>query len=58
MEFLEEDLEHPYSFDDVIAVLKEKYPQHYPDKCAILLNMTTGEFKKYEKNREDFFNMW
>ena len=27
LEFLTEDLEHPYSFDDIITVFKEKYPQ-------------------------------
>lgn len=58
LEFLNEDLEHPYSFDDIITVLKEKYPRHYSNKCELLMNMTTDEFKKYEKNRQDFFNMW
>ncbi|MBT1706198.1 hypothetical protein [Chryseosolibacter indicus] len=58
LEFLKEDLEHPYSFDDIIEVFKGKYPQDYSDKCEVLMNMTTDNFKKYEKNRQDFFNMW
>lgn len=58
LEFLKEDLEHPYSFDDIIEVFKGKYPQNYPDKCKVLMNMTTDNFKKYEKSRQDFFNMW
>jgi hypothetical protein len=57
LEFLAEDLEHPCSCDDIIAVLKAKYPKNYSDKCEVLLNMNADEFKMYEKHRHDFFSM-
>lgn len=56
--FLKEDLEHPYSSDVIIEVFKGKYPQDYSDKCEVLLNMTTENFRKHEKNRQAFFGMW
>ena len=58
LEFLAADLTHPYSYDEVIDVLRKKHPSDYSTKCGRLLKMTPDEFKKYEKDRQAFFDMW
>jgi hypothetical protein len=56
--FREKDFDHPYTKDKIIEYFKNKYPSDYSVKCETLLRMTTEDFNKYEKNRQDFYEMF
>lgn len=56
--FIKKDFEHPYTLDTIISYFKSAYPKQYADKCEIMLNMSSDKFKKYEKERQEFYDMW
>ena len=58
LKFLIEDFEMPTTKDKIIWYFKNKYPDDYPAKCELMLGMSADEFKKYEKRRQEFYNMW
>ena len=54
--FIEKDLHNPQTNDIIINYFKKEYPNHYVEKCSILLNKPVSETILYIKNREDFQN--
>jgi hypothetical protein len=58
LKFLSKDFENSSTHDEIIWYFKNKYPDNYSDKCRRLLGMSMEEFKKYEKRRQEFINMW
>lgn len=56
--FQTKDLDHPYTFEIIIKFFKEKVGNKYPQYVMQLLPMTKDELKKFEKNREDFYNIF
>ena len=54
--FIEKDLHNPQTNDININYFKKEYPNHYVEKCSILLNKPVSETILYIKNREDFQN--
>jgi len=58
LKFLAEDFEHPSTSDQIIWYFKKKYPKSYSAKCELMLSMSTDEFKRYEKKRQEFDDMW
>ena len=56
--FMTKDLEHPYTFEIIIRYFKNKVGDNYSGYSMALLNMTFDELKKFEKGREDFYNMF
>lgn len=56
--FLLKDFDHPQTSDLIIQFFKEKYPDKYSDKCEAMLDMSPEKFRTYDKNRQDFQNMF
>ncbi len=56
--FRDKDFEHPYTKDKIIEYFKNKYPFDYSVKCETILRMSTEKFNEYEKNRQDFYEMF
>ena len=56
--FKVKDLEHPTSYEIIIKFFKQKFGSKYTDYTKILLGMNDDELKLFEKNREDFYNMF
>ncbi|WP_196894721.1 hypothetical protein [Aureivirga marina] len=52
------DLDHPYTYEIIIKVLKEKVGTDYEKYATIFLQMTLNELKKFEKSREEFYDMF
>jgi hypothetical protein len=52
------DLDHPQTFDVVINLLKNKFGPDYKEYACLILNMTESELIAFEKNRENFYNMF
>lgn len=52
------DLDHPQVFEIIITYLKNKFPQNYKGYAGVILSMTDAEIGLFEKNRQDFYNMW
>ena len=57
-EYKIKDIEHPNVHDIVINYFKSKEPYNYVKNCCILLQMNSVEFFKYEKSRQDFYDMF
>ena len=58
LSFLAKDFESPSTGDLIISYFKNKYPDNYSAKCKLMLAMSADEFEVYEKDREEFHNMW
>jgi len=56
--FLHKDFDHPQTNDIIIQFFKDRYPNNYSNKCEAMLDMSPEEFKAYDKNRQDFQNMF
>jgi hypothetical protein len=56
--FLTKDFDHPQMNDIIIQFFKERYPDNYSDKCEAMLNMSHEKFSVYDKNRQNFQNMF
>ena len=56
--FLAEDFRHPSTGDLIISYFKNAYPGNYSTKCELMLAMSSDEFEAYEKERQDFHDMW
>lgn len=54
--FLEEDFDDPQTHDMIIYYFRSKYPDSYSAICELLLGMSAGEFKNYEKRRQEQSN--
>jgi len=54
--FLVKDFKHPSTSYHIIDYFKNKYPANYADKCEIILEMTSEQFKKYLTSKEQFQN--
>ena len=52
------DLDHPQAFELVIRCLKEECGADYKEYSCLLLKMTVTELIAFEKNREEFWNMF
>ena len=52
------DLDHPSTHELVIKIIKKKVGTEYEDSATKFLNMTLDELKEFEKNREEFYNMF
>ena len=52
------DLEHPDTFEIIIAYFKELLGNDYRSYSLVLLQMTEDELTDFEKNREGFYNMF
>ncbi len=51
-------IDNPQMDDIIIQFFKDKYPNDYTNKCEVMLEMSIEMFKAYEKNRQDFNNMF
>jgi len=56
LKFLKKDLNHPNTYDMVMQYFKNKYPAEYLTKSSQFLNQTLDKLKKYEYNRDEFYN--
>ena len=56
--FQTKDLIHPQTYEIIIKYYKQKIGNDYAKYSQLILNMNEAEFKAFEKNREDFYNMW
>ena len=52
------DLDHPSTHELIIKIVKEKVVTEYEEPATKFLNMTIDELKAFEKNREEFYNMF
>lgn len=52
------DLDHPQTFEIVIKFFKNKFGLEYQKYSCLLLNMTETQLNDFEKNRQDFYNMF
>lgn len=52
------DLDHPYTNELVIKYLKKNTGSNYSIFARMVLGMSDDELTQFEKNREDFYNMW
>jgi hypothetical protein len=50
------DFEHPETHDLIFSYFKEKYPQDWEEKCAVLVGMTLGDLRAYYTHRELDYN--
>lgn len=58
LDFAIADFDHPYTFDKIREFFMGRDGEHYAEKAAAFLSMNLSEFKAYEQQRQDFFNMW
>jgi hypothetical protein len=58
LKFLAKDFENPNTSDRIIWYFKKKYPKSYSAKCELMLSLSPDEFKRYEKKRQEFDDMW
>ncbi|MBK7233699.1 MAG: hypothetical protein IPH93_15930 [Saprospiraceae bacterium] len=56
LKFLKKDLNHPNTYDMVMQYFKNKYPTEYLNKSSHFLNHPLDKLKKYEYNRDEFYN--
>lgn len=56
--FQTKDLNHPLTFELVIKFFKDKFGIDYKKYSCLLLNMTDSELADFEKNRQEFYNMF
>jgi hypothetical protein len=54
--FLTSDLQHPQTWDMVIAYFKTRSPKNYSEPCKTLLGLDTEKFIAYEKGRQAFYD--
>ena len=52
------DLDHPNTHELIIKIVKEKVGTEYENPTTKFLDMTLDELKGFEKNREEFYNMF
>ena len=53
-----EDLDHPQIFELIIKFFKQKSTSKYLEYSGNLLNINKEEVKRFEKRREEFYNMF
>lgn len=56
--FMLKDLDHPTTLEMIIKYFKRTEGDNYRNYCMILLKMNEEELIKFEKDREDFYNMF
>ncbi|EHQ24326.1 hypothetical protein [Mucilaginibacter paludis] len=56
LEFQEKDFDNPSTHDIIFLYNKEKYPNNWEEKSAVLIGLPIGETKEYYKRRKDFYN--
>ncbi|CAM1362581.1 conserved hypothetical protein [Tenacibaculum litopenaei] len=56
--FNTKDLENPLTHDLIINFFKERFNENYRNYSSKILGINNDEFLKYEKNRNDFYDMW
>jgi len=52
------DLEHPTTYEMIIAFFKGKLGENYAQASEVILKMSSSELKEFEKSRIDFQNMF
>jgi hypothetical protein len=52
------DLDHPFTFELIVKFLKDKLGCDYKEFACLLLKMTEIELVDFERNRQDFYNMF
>ena len=52
------ELDHPTTFEMVIKYFKNKLGDNYRAPSRQILKMNDEQLVRFEKNREDFHNMW
>ncbi|RXR15973.1 hypothetical protein EQG63_12090 [Flavobacterium amnicola] len=52
------DIDHPSTLETVIKYFKEVDVNQYLYYSSITLKLTESEVKRFEKSREDFYNMF
>lgn len=54
--FQNEDFSYPDTYDDIIYYLRNKYPDTWLEKCALLLDMTTIQLQEYYTKRLVYYH--
>lgn len=52
------DLDHPKAYESIIEFLLINVKSDYKKYAKELLNLSESEIKKFEKSRENFYNMF
>ncbi len=55
--FIQQDFEHPQTFNIIINYFTKKYPANYTEKCELMLNMTPEQLRDYVIRKEQFEHM-
>ena len=53
-----EDLDNPLSHDLIIKFFKDNFPDNYRFYCSAVFKMSLDDFTEYEKNRNQFNDMF
>ena len=56
--FQTKDLDHPFTFELIVNFFKDKLGPNYKTYACLLSNVTEIELADFEKNRQDFHNMF
>ncbi|WP_118974789.1 hypothetical protein [Taibaiella koreensis] len=52
------DLDHPQTFEMIVAFFKEKLNEDYRVSAMQMLQMNDEQLRAFEQNRVDFYNMF